>query len=261
MRQVSYPNGNPMLTVNPVTDRADAELRLRNRDAAALVILPADFSRTLQAVVAGQTGLTSSVTLVGDLTNPKPTQSQRSWPACRSTRTCRPTRASAAPFNLTRLRWGASAARTEFENYVPGLLVFAVILLIFLAAMTVAREVEAGTLRRLQLTHMSSFDLLGGITLALMLVGAVAVWLGFLTAQALGFRSQGPLWVAILVGMVTALSIIGAGLVVACFARLRLAGVRHRQLPAGPLHVFLQRHLPAAQSAALQPGRTHRRAI
>jgi ABC-2 type transport system permease protein len=218
MRQVSYPNGSPMLTVNLVTDRADAELRLRNRDAAALVILPADFSRTLQAVVAGQTGQTSSVTLVGDLTNPTYAVAaiMASTPLDAYVQAYTGIR---SPIQLNEIALGASAARTEFENYVPGLLVFAVILLIFLAAMTVAREVEAGTLRRLQLTHMSSFDLLGGISLALILVGAVAVLLGFLTAQALGFRSQGPLWVAILVGMVTALSIIGAGLVVACFAR------------------------------------------
>jgi ABC-2 type transport system permease protein len=47
----------------------------------------------------------------------------------------------------------------------------------------------------------------------------VAVVLTFLTAWALGFRSQGPLWVAILVGAVTTFSIIGTGLVVACFSR------------------------------------------
>jgi ABC-2 type transport system permease protein len=218
MRQVRYPNGSPMLIVSVVMDRADAEARLRNRDAAALVILPADFSRTLQAIVAGQTGLTTSVTLVGDLTNPAyaVTAIMSSTPLDAYVQAYTGIR---SPILLNEIPLGASAARTEFENYVPGLLVFAVILLIFLAAMTVAREVETGTLRRLQLTHMTSFDLLGGISLALVIVGAAAVLLGFLTAQLLGFRSQGPLWVAILVGMVTALSIIGAGLVVACFAR------------------------------------------
>ena len=37
---------------------------------------------------------------------------------------------------------GASAARTEFEIYVPGILVFAIIMLIFLAAMTAAPRVR-----------------------------------------------------------------------------------------------------------------------
>ena len=104
------------------------------------------------------------------------------------------------------------------EIYVPGLLIFAVILLIFLASMTVAKEIEAGTLRRLQITPMSSFDLLGGITAALVLVGVIAILLSFLTAILLGFRSQGPLWVAILIGAITSLSVIGTGMIVACFS-------------------------------------------
>jgi ABC-2 type transport system permease protein len=114
---------------------------------------------------------------------------------------------------------GASAARSEFENYVPGLLVFAVVMLVFLAAMTVTREVEAGTLRRLQITRMTSLDFLGGISASLALIGVAQVVLTFLTALALGFHSQGPLWVAILVGIVTSFSVIGAGLVVACFSK------------------------------------------
>jgi ABC-type Fe3+/spermidine/putrescine transport system ATPase subunit len=35
----------------------------------------------------------------------------------------------------------------------------------------------------------------------------------------LGFRSQGPLWLAVVIGAVTSLSMIGAGLVIACFSR------------------------------------------
>ena len=46
---------------------------------------------------------------------------------------------------------GASAARTEFEVYAPGIIIVAAILLIFLASMVVAREVEAGTLERLRI--------------------------------------------------------------------------------------------------------------
>jgi ABC-2 type transport system permease protein len=114
---------------------------------------------------------------------------------------------------------GASATRTEFETYVPGTLIFSIIMLIFLAAMTVAREIETGALRRLQLTPMTSIDLLGGITLALLLVGAASSLLSFLVALALGFNSQGSVWVAILVSVVASLSVIGLGMVVASLTR------------------------------------------
>jgi ABC-2 type transport system permease protein len=92
-------------------------------------------------------------------------------------------------------------------------------MLVFQAAMTVAHEVEAGTLRRLKLTRVTALDLLGGISATQVLIGVASVGLTLLTAWALGFRSQGPLWVAFLVGVVTSLSIVGVSLLVACFAR------------------------------------------
>jgi ABC-2 type transport system permease protein len=124
-----------------------------------------------------------------------------------------------SPIEFTEVALGASAARTEFDLYIPGLMIFAVIMLIFLAAMAVTREVEAGTLRRLQLTPMTSFDFLGGTCAALIVIAIAQVVLTFLAAQALGFDSQGPIWVAILVGVITSFSIIGAGMIVASFSK------------------------------------------
>ena len=114
---------------------------------------------------------------------------------------------------------GASAARSEFETYVPASLIFAVIMLIFIASMSVAREIETGTLKRLQLTPISSLDVVGGVSGALILIGVLAITLAFLVAELCGFRSQGPLWVAILVGAVASLSVIGLGMIVASFTR------------------------------------------
>jgi len=50
-------------------------------------------------------------------------------------------------------------------------------------------------------------------------VGVIAELLTFATALGMGFRSQGPLWVALVVGVLTGLSVIGAGLLVAGFSR------------------------------------------
>jgi ABC-2 type transport system permease protein len=120
---------------------------------------------------------------------------------------------------LVEIPLGASAARSEFENYVPGLLVLAVVLMVFQAAMTPARDIESGAMRRLRLTPLTAFDYLGGTSLWLGLVSVGAVLLTFLTAVGFGFRSQGPLWLAFLVVAITSLSIIGIGLIVACFSK------------------------------------------
>ena len=70
MRGLTYKNGSPLLKISRVTDRAGAEAQLRNRDAAALIIIPPDFSRVIRAALEGGEPITTSVTFVGDLTNP-----------------------------------------------------------------------------------------------------------------------------------------------------------------------------------------------
>lgn len=218
MKGVTYANGNPLLKISRVTSRAEAEALLRDRDAAALVIIPSDFSRALQRVRQGNAPITTSVIFVGDLTNPYYAVAAVMANAALD-RYIQAATDQRRPIQVTEEPLGASAARSEFEIYVPGLLVFAVVMLVYLAAMTVTREVEAGTLRRLRITRMTSLDFLGGISASLILIGVAQVVLTFLTARLLGFHSQGPLWVAVLVGIVTSFSIIGAGLIVACFSK------------------------------------------
>jgi ABC-2 type transport system permease protein len=215
---MDYANGQPILKVVQVPDRASAEVKLRNREAAALIIIPQDFSQALLTARQADKPTTSSVIMVGDLTNPYYTMVAVITVTAIDNYVQR-TVGQVRPVEFKEEPMGGSAARTEFETYVPALLVLSVVMLIFQAAMTVAREVEGGTLRRLQLTRMTSFDLLGGICATQVLIGVASVVLTFLTASALGFHSQGPLWVAILVGAVTSLSIVGVGLIVACFAR------------------------------------------
>jgi ABC-2 type transport system permease protein len=215
---MAYANGQPILKIMRVADRAEAEAKLKNRSAAALIIIPEDFSRVLQTARLVGASAATSVTMVGDLTNPYYTLvSVMAITALDNY--VQGFVGQPRPVEYIEESLGASAARTEFEIYVPALLVLSVVMLIFQVAMTVAREVESGTLRRLQLTRMTSFDLLGGISASQVLIGVVSVVLTFLTATALGFRSQGSLWLAILVGALTSLSIVGVGLVVACFAR------------------------------------------
>ncbi len=215
---VTYANGNPLFRTDRVRDRVEAETRLKNRDAALLVIIPADLSRSILATRQGYKAAATSITFVGDLTNPYYAITAGLASAVLD-QFLQVATEQPRPIQVVEEALGGSAARSEFENYVPGLLVFATILLVFQTSMAVAREVEAGTLRRLQLTRMTSLDLLAGISATQVLMSVLAVMLTLLTAWALGFRSQGPLWVAIVVGAVTSLAVVGVGLVIACFAK------------------------------------------
>jgi len=215
---VTYADGKPLLKVQMVADRAEAERRLRDRKATAMIVIPPDFSRAILAARDGDQSATTGITLVGDLTNPYYAV------AAVLASSAVEIYVQVAIGEPSFLQYGeeplgGSAARTEFETYVPGVLIFAAILLLFQSSMAVAREVEAGTLRRLQLTRMTAFDLFSGITITQVLIGIVAVILTLLTAQALGFRSQGPLWIVIVIGALACLSSVGVGLVIACFSK------------------------------------------
>jgi ABC-2 type transport system permease protein len=218
LRELTYENGGTVLRVIEATDRADAETRLRNREAAALVIIPKDFSESLSAFRSGNLSTNTDLTFIGDLTNPTYTVAAVMAMTVADNYTQEITSA-ARPVNLVEIPLGDSAARTEFENYVPGLLVLAVVLMIFQAAMTPARDIETGAMKRLRLTRLTSFEYLGGTVLWLALVSVGSVLLTFLTAVAFGFRSQGPLWLAFVIAAITSLSIIGIGLIVACFSK------------------------------------------
>jgi ABC-2 type transport system permease protein len=218
LRSLTYENGSPLLRVTLTNDQAAAEQKLRDRAAALLVIIPEDFSAQLAAFQEGDLSAETNVTFIGDMSNPTYTVAAVMVMTISDSYAQGLTDAP-RPVELVEVPMGASAARTEFENYVPGLFIFSVIILIFQAAMTPARDIENGALKRLRLTRLTSFEYLGGNTLWLTLVALFEVVLTFATAVALGFRSQGPLWLALLITVITCLSVIGSGLIVACFSK------------------------------------------
>ncbi len=216
--QVTYAGGSPLLKVREVASMEEAEALLRDRNGIVYFLFPEDFSQQLAAKRAGDSTATAELVFGGDLTNPYyPIAAILAASAVDSY--VQEATGLTPPVQYVERPLGGSGSRTEFETYVPGMFIFAVIMLVFAASMTVAREVEDGTLRRLQITRMTAFDLLGGTSLTLIIVGVIAELLALGTAMALGFRSYGPLWVAVLVGVATSVSVIGVGMIVAAFSK------------------------------------------
>lgn len=218
MRSFSYENGSPLLRLIEAGDRASAETRLRNREASILIIIPADFSSVVDGMAGKKVNTSTSLEFVGDLTNPSYTIAAVSAMTVVD-QYLQERSGEIRPVSLIETPLGASSARTEFENYIPGLFIFAVVLMVFQAAMMLARESEGGKLIRLRLAGITSVELLGGISAWLVVVTVVSVALTYVTALICGFRSQGPVWLALIISIITSFSIIGVGLIVASFAK------------------------------------------
>jgi ABC-2 type transport system permease protein len=107
--------------------------------------------------------------------------------------------------------------RSEFDLYAPGMMIFALMLIIPQTAMLVARESRWRTLRRLRLTRLRSAGLLGGISLSQLIMALLQVLIIFVGALTMGFQNQGSLPLAIVIGLAVGFSAIGCGLLVACF--------------------------------------------
>ena len=110
---------------------------------------------------------------------------------------------------------------TLFDYQAPGLIVFALLLQVSSVAQDLARETDRGTLARLKLSNMRSFDLLFGTLLTWIVIAVAQVLLLLGVAVALGFNWSGganSIGLAVLIGVIGGIASISLGLLLAAFA-------------------------------------------
>lgn len=124
------------------------------------------------------------------------------------------------PVQFKETQLGYSGQRSVFELYVPGMLILAIIMMMFSASAAIVREPEIQTLKRLKLSNLSALGFLSGISVVQIIVAAVSLLLALITAVELGYEIiPGTLWYIILIAFLTSLSIIAFSLLFAAFCR------------------------------------------
>ncbi|MBI5565101.1 MAG: ABC transporter permease [Chloroflexi bacterium] len=217
LRASEYDN-QPVFTVNATTDRAVAEIAVRERKTSLLLIIPADFSAALAAAATGQIHAAPvDIVVVGDSTSDTYVFA-RSFLDGLIRDFARQTSNDEPELQVDYVFLPGTGTMSDFDAGVPGVIVFGVMLLVAMTAMVMVRENVSRTLRRLRLTRLRARDLLIGVTLAQMVVALVMIPLTFGVAVIFGFRGSGSLLLAIVIGLLLSLSAVGLGLIVACFA-------------------------------------------
>ncbi|MFN2227651.1 MAG: ABC transporter permease [Anaerolineae bacterium] len=208
--------GLPVFDVTAVSDRAEAEISLRERKVALLLVIPHDFTQALLAAPAG--GPPAQVTLVGD-----PASDNYVFARSFLDDLLRRFGQGAAGFEPTSPTVyefvPGTGTMSDFDFGVPGIIVFGVTMVSVTTAQALVREEVSGTLRRLRLSRAGARDLLLGVGLAQMAVALLVVPVTFGAALALGFQGNGSLLLGTAVGLLFSLSAVSVGLVTACFAR------------------------------------------
>jgi ABC-2 type transport system permease protein len=115
-----------------------------------------------------------------------------------------------------------TASFTQFDFLAPGMMVFAILLLATTVAAILTREVESGTLLRLKISKMRSFDLLFGGLIPWSLVAGAQVVILLAVAIILGLHWQGSFYsilLAIIIGIIAGIASISLAMIIAAFAK------------------------------------------
>jgi ABC-2 type transport system permease protein len=220
-REAAYPDGKPYFKVRPAASLVDGKRLLKNRDADIMVVIPEGFSAfiigpTDRDVSTGPT--TAPIKNIGDETSP------RYMVAAAFADFITYSFVAAAkkidlPAAVEFEGIGAGRSPSDFDLYVPALLVLAIIMVLFTAAASLIKEVDKGTITRLVMSKLSATQFLAAVGLNQILVGAVALALTFLSAWTVGYRTSGSLALFFLTGALSTASVMAVSLIVAGWLR------------------------------------------
>jgi ABC-2 type transport system permease protein len=206
LRSLSYPDGRPVFRFDLASDRVAADRALRDRTAAALLIFDqgaegAPFAYTLRGDPLSLDFLDASAIIDSRLSEYLLDRSGIDLPV----------RTAEHPIAA------GLQTRTDFIVYAPGLLVFAILLLIPQTALLLGREVRTRTVRRLRLSGLSSVEYLGGIGVSQLAMAALQIVLVSGGLILFGLDPGRALLPVLLASFLLAVSAVGAGLIVGCF--------------------------------------------
>lgn len=211
-------DGTVAIAVRQVADLESARGQVRARTADIVVEIPPDFSHVLRAYRDGLRPDPAVVRTFGDPGNVRYVAAA----AFADYLTYEYVTAQAGytgPLAIDANTVGRVESVSDFSLYVPALLALAVMLLLFTAAGSLIKEKDKGTLVRLRISNMTTFEWLTAVSLVQVLIGLAAVAVAFATAVGLGYRTSGSLAAVIVVTVLSSLSIIAISVLVAAWLR------------------------------------------
>lgn len=198
-------------------DRESGIKLLKEGDAHAMVVLPDNLSQSILG--SGAMDEEIVLELVGDITDVNYIVGAV-WTEELINRFVMEASGIGLPFTWKETTLGYSGRRSYFELYVPGLMIFSIIMMMFTASATIVREPEAGTLERLKISKLPALSYLAGISLVQVIVGIISLLLTIVVAVLLGYEIfPGTLGYIFLIGMLTSLSMISFSLIVSAICR------------------------------------------
>jgi ABC-2 type transport system permease protein len=211
-------DGSLIFEVSTEEELSAANLLLEGGAVDLVVHLPEELSQTLLDYAAGEHPSPVKVTTYGNPSNANYLMAAV-WSDMITYEFTALATGMDIPLDIEAITLGGAPAQNEFDLYVPSLLALALMMLMFTAAAALIREKDKGTIIRLRLSNMTTFEWLTSVSLTQLVIGAMALVATYLTAVALGYRSDGSLLALAVVGLLASLSMIGISILVAAYMR------------------------------------------
>ncbi len=218
MTETTYEDGTNILIVFKEEEMSKAQKRLEDKSVDLVVEIPKDFSKTLMDYKEGKRPTPVVVKTYGDPANTKYIMAA-AWCDSITYHYAASLTGQESPLELRAESISRTKSLNDFTLYVPALLALALMMLMFTAAATIIREKDKGTIVRLRISNMTTFEWLSAVSVTQVIIGLLALGLTYLTAVSLGYQSSGSLVAVMVVGILSSLSIIAISLVVAALLR------------------------------------------
>lgn len=218
MTSVQDAEGRKIIEVKQGLDMVTARKQLMNNAVDLVVEIPERFSEVLLSYSQGNQPDPVVVETYGDPTKANYIMAAV-WSDMITYEYAAATVGLESPLEIQVNTISGKQTLNEFELYVPALLVLALIMLMFTAAASLIKEKDKGTIIRLRLSNMTTFEWLTAVSLTQVIIGMLALALTFATAVALGYQTSGSLVDLLIVGLLSCLSIIAISIIVAAYLR------------------------------------------
>lgn len=218
LEKLSYSDGTNIMEVTKNESMDSALKQLSEKDVDVIVEIPPSFSQSLLNFRIEKQAEPVVVRTLGDPSNAKYIMAAV-WCdsviyACASSLTGQDNPVEIDAQSISNVK-----SLTDFDLYVPGLLVLAFMILMFSSAATLIREKDKGTIIRLRISTMRPFEWFSAVGLSQIIIGLLGLGLTYASVTLLGYRSSGSFFAVLVVGILSCVSIIAISLIIAALLR------------------------------------------
>jgi ABC-2 type transport system permease protein len=218
MKRSKYPDGKKVFQIKMKTDLPEAEKELKGETIDLIIEIPDNFSKVIKEFEKNPKATPAILKTYGSPSDPHYIMATIFAHAYAYQYTSNLT-GQKGPLDFREEFLSTKKSKNEFDLYVPGLLVMAMIMLIFTAAASLIKEKDKATIIRLRLSKMSATEFFASISIIQIFLGLVALGLTYYTAVAVGYQSSGQVFPFLVIGIVSCMGVIALSIIVAGFLR------------------------------------------